>query len=166
MVFKEQFTGSTEGVSKYLDFLIVPSFQGVNRRFVLPFENEEQRTSYRRYYLPTKEIKNYDVKIDGLSFFDQQIRNKLITYDNIRKLATGQGGDYVTGCLLDYNYFKSYYKMIAINLSKQQAIDADPKPMQQINFNGNLEEQSAIYFIIEEAKETVLDFSQGTEKVF
>ena len=83
-----------------------------------------------------------------------------------KKIATGHGDDYTTGCLLDYNYFKNYYKMIAIDLSKQQALDDDPKAIQQINFTGNLENQSTIFFIIEEAKETVLDFSEGTVKVF
>ena len=61
---------------------------------------------------------------------------------------------------------KKYYKMIAIDMSKQQALDAKPKAIQQINFTGNLEEQSAMFFIIEEAKQTTLDFSQGTVKVF
>ena len=56
-----------------------------------------------------------------------------------KKIATGQGDDYTTGCLLDYNYFKNYYKMIATDLSKQQALDADPKAIQQIHFTGNLE---------------------------
>ena len=70
---------------------------------------------------------------------DQPIRNDLITYDNIRQIATGQGDDDTTGCLLDYNYFKKYYKMIAINLSKQQALHVDPKPIQQIKSTGNLE---------------------------
>ena len=70
------------------------------------------------------------------------------------------------GCLLDYNYFNNYYKMIAIDLSKQQALDADPKAIQQINFTGNLEQQSTIFLIIKEAKEMVLNFSQGTVKVF
>ena len=88
------------------------------------------------------------------------------TYDNIRMIVIGQGDDYTTGCLLDYNYFKEHYEMIAIDLSKQQALDADPKAIQQINFTGNLEEQSTIFFIIEEAKEAILDFSQGTIKVF
>ena len=113
-----------------------------------------------------KKEKSYNVMIDEQNFFDQSLRNNLITYDNIRKIPTGQGGDYTTGCLLDYNYFESYYKMIVIDLSKQQALDSDPKAMQQINFTGNLGEQSTIFFIIEEAKEKVLDFSQGTEKVF
>ena len=67
--------------------------------------------------------------IDGQNVFDQPIRNNLITY-NIRKIATGQGGDYTTGCLLDYNYFKNYYEMIAIDLRKQQALDTDPKTIQ------------------------------------
>ena len=71
----------------------------------------------------------------------------------------GQGNDNTTGCLLDYIYFKNYYKMIGIDLSKQQALDADPKAIQQMNFTGNLENQSTIFFIIEEGKETVLDFS-------
>ena len=65
--------------------------------------------------------------IDGQNVFDQPIRSNLITYDNIRKIETGQGDDYPTGCLLDYNYFKKYYKIIAIDLSKQQALDTDPK---------------------------------------
>ena len=69
---------------------------------------------------------------DGREFFDQLVKNNLITYDNIRKIATGQGDDYTTGCLLDYNYFNNYYKIIAIDLSKQQALDADPKAIQQI----------------------------------
>ena len=72
----------------------------------------------------------------------------------------------MTGCLLDYNYYKKYYKMIAIVLSKQQALDADPKAIQQISFTGNLAQQATIFSIIEEVKETILDFAQGTLKVF
>ena len=91
--------------------------------------------------------------VDVKNFFDWPIKSDMRTYDNIRKIATGQGDDYTTGCLLDYNYFNNYYKMIAIDLSKQQALDADPKAIQQINFTGNLDR-------VEGAKETVLDFSQ------
>ena len=99
--------------------------------------------------------------------YSQPIRNKFITYDNIRKIATGQGNSYITGCLLDYNFFKKEHKMIAIDSSKQQALDADPKALQQVRFIGRLENQSSkIFFIIEEAKETVLDFSQESVKVF
>ena len=87
-------------------------------------------------------------------------------YENIRKIATGQGDDYTTGCLLDYIYFKKYYKMIKIDISKQQALDANPKAIQQIRFTANLNRavNTRFYFIIEEAKETVLDFSQRTVK--
>ena len=77
--------------------------------------------------------------MDGQNFFDQPVKNNLVTYDNIRKIAIVQGDDYTTGCLLDYNYFNKYYKMIAIDLDKQQALDADPKTIQQINFTANLE---------------------------
>ena len=86
---------------------------------------------------------------------------------NIRKIAASQGDDYTIGCLLDYAYFKNYYKMIAIDLSKQQALDADARAIQQINFTVNLDraENTRIYFILEKSKETVLDFSQGTVKV-
>ena len=78
-----------------------------------------------------------------------------------------QGDDYTTGCLLDYPYFKKYYELITIDLSKQQKLDADPKAIQQINLTENLdrEEGSTMFFIIEEAKETVLDLSKGTVQV-
>ena len=105
--------------------------------------------------------------IDGRNFFDQPINSMTKTYENIRKIATGQGDDYTTGCLLDYSYFEDHYKMIAIDLSKDQALDADPRAIQQINFTANLDRDgnTTMFFIIEEAKETVLDFSQGTAKV-
>ena len=105
--------------------------------------------------------------IVGKNFFDQPINSHLKTYENIRKIATGQGDDYTTGCLLDYSYFKDHYKMIAIDLSKQQALDADPRAIQQINLTANLDRlgNTTMFFIIEKAKETVLDFSKGTVKV-
>ena len=86
-----------------LNHLIEPSFQGVNRLFVLAFENDNHRISRKRYYLPIVEIKDYNIMINGENFFDQPIKNK-VTYENIRKIATGQGDDYTTGCLLDYSY--------------------------------------------------------------
>ena len=105
--------------------------------------------------------------INGQNIFDQPVKNNLTTYDNIWKIATGQGVDYTTDCLLDYPYFQKYYNMIAIDLSKQQALDAYPKAIQQINLTANLNKSGNItmFFIIEEAKETVLDFSQGFMKV-
>ena len=150
-----------------LNHLIEPSFQGVNRLFVLAFENDDYRTSYERYYLPNVEIKDYNIMINGENFFDQPIKNNKVTYENIRKVATGPGDDYTTDCLLDYSYFADTYKMIAVDLSKQQALDADPRTIQQINFTANLDRagNTMVYFILEEAKETILDFSQGTVKV-
>ena len=133
---KYQTKVSTEGVNRYLDFLIEPSFQGVHRPFVLSFENEGDRKVHTGYYLPKVEIKHYNIMIDGINFFDQPVKNHIITYDNIRKISTGQGDDYTTGCLLDYNYFKEHYKMIAIDLSK---LDSYPNVIQKINFTGNLE---------------------------
>ena len=92
--------------------------------------------------------------IDGKSCFDQPIKNNKVTYENIRKIATGQGDDYTTGCLLDYIYFKNHYKMIAVDLSKQKALDADPNAIQHINFTANLDRtgKTRIYLILEEAK--------------
>ena len=103
--------------------------------------------------------------IDGQNFFDRPVKHKLMTYGNTSKFAAGEGDDCTAGCLLDYNYFKNHQKMIAIDLSKQQALDANPKAIQQINFTENLAQQATIFFISEEAKETVLDFSQGIVKV-
>ena len=133
-----------------LNHLIEPTLQGINRLFVLAFENDEQRTSNKRYYIPNVEIKDYNVMIDRKNIFDQQIKNDKVTYENIRKIATGRVDEYTTGCLLDYIYFKNYYKIVAVDLSKQQALDADPKAIQQINFTENLERDGNIrfYFIL------------------
>ena len=104
--------------------------------------------------------------IDSRTFFDQPINSMAKTYENIRKSARGQGDDYTTDCLLDYPYFKDAYKMITIDLRKQQALDTDPRAIQQINFTANLDrdENTTIFFIIKEPKETVLKFQQGTVK--
>ena len=91
----------------------------------------------------------------------------ILKHENIRKIATGEEDDYTTGCLLDYPYFKENYKMIAVDLSKQQKLDADPRSIQLLNFLANLDRagNTTKFFIIEEANETALDFSQGTVKV-
>ena len=150
-----------------LNHLIEPSFQGINRLFVLAFENDTQRTSSKGYYLPKVEIKNYNVMINGENFFDQPIKDNKVTYENIRKNATGKGDDYTTGCLLDYPYFRDSYKMIPVDLNRQKASDPDPRAIQQINFTANLDRagRTRIYFILEESKETKLNFAQGTLKV-
>ena len=134
-----------------LNHLVEPSFQGVNRLFVLALENDDDRTSSDEYYLPTVEIKDYNIMINGENVFD------------IRKIATGQGDDYTAGCLLEYSYFADTYKMIAVDLSKQQALDADPRAIQQINFTANLDRagNTRVYFIL--LKQST--FSQGTVKV-
>ena len=124
--------------NRYLDFLIDPSFQAVNRLFLLSFKDENGRERDKQYFLPTAEIKDYNVMIDERNFFDQTVKNNLRTYVNIRKILTGQGDDYTTGCFLVYPYFENYCKLIAIDLSKQLKLDADPKVMQQINFTGYL----------------------------
>ena len=164
---KHESSIKTFAQNRYLNYLINPSFQGVNRLFVLSFENEDQRKSHSSYYLLRVEIKICNVMIDGRDFIDQPIDSMAKTYENIRKIAKGQGDNYTIGCLLDYTYFKENCKMMAIDLRKQQALDADPRAIQQINFTTNLDRNgnATKFFIIEEAKETVLDFSQGTVKV-
>ena len=146
--------------NRHLNYLINPSFQGANRLVVLSFENENDRISHSTFYLPKVEIKDYNVMIDGRNVFDQPINSMNKRYENIRKISTGKRDDYTTGCLLDYSYFK-------IDLSKQQPLDADPRAIQQINFTANLDRagNTTMFFITEQAKETVLDFSQRTVKV-
>ena len=102
--------------------------------------------------------------IDGKKLFNQPIKNDSKTYDNFR---TDQGDDYKFGCLVGCLYFKKYYKLIATDLSKWQKLDADLKAIQQINCTGNLnrEEGATVFFIAEEVKERVLNFSKGTVKV-
>ena len=82
--------------------LFETSFQGVNRLFVLEFENDAQRTSNKRYFLSNVKIKDYNFMIDGKNFFNQPIKNNKITYENIKKIATSQRDDYTAWCLLDY----------------------------------------------------------------
>ena len=148
-----------------LNHLVEPSFQGVNKLFVSAFEYDEQRTSRKRYYHLNIEHRN--VMIDRKNALDKPVKNKKLTHENIRKIATGQGDDYATGCVLDYPYFKENYKLIAIDLSKQQALDADPRAIQQINSTANLDRavNTRIFFILVETKETILDFSEEALKV-
>ena len=114
--------------------------------------------------MPSVEIKDYNVLIDRQNFFDQQVKNNIRTYNNILKITAGQGDDYATGCLLFYPYTNENYKMIAIDFCEQQALDVDPIPIHQINYIGNLarDGNTTMFFIIEESKETILDFSQST----
>ena len=107
-----------------------PNIVGVNRLFVIVYSNQDdssKRFRSKRYYLPKGIIKNYNIIINGKSFYDQAIDSDIKRYEEIRKLATGQGDDYTAGCLLDYDYIKNHYELIAIHLSRQNKLDADPK---------------------------------------
>ena len=158
-------TAAADPYTKTLD----ASFQGVNRLFVLGFarggNNPATRSGYRKYYLPRIDITKYNVLIDGRKFYDQPINDKIRQYDEIRKVATGKGDNYATGCLLDYKYFKDFYKLVTINLSKQKELDADPRAIQQIEFYGKLSADAFVLFVLEKSKETVLEFYKGTAKV-
>ena len=100
-----------------LNYFIDSTFTKVNRLFVLSFENENDRTSFSKYYVPNVQIKDFNVLIDGKSFFDMPIKNGEETYEQI--IEMGRNNDYTTGNLLDYEYFSKHYKLIAIDLSKQ-----------------------------------------------
>ena len=137
-----------------LNYLIDPIFNNVNRLFVLVFENDEDRTKYDKYYKPTVEIKDYNVILDGQEpFYEIPIKNKEETYKAINELI--RDGNFTKGNSLDYEYFNTWYKLIAIDLSKQKA-DLEN---QQINFVGKLEQDATILFIIEEKHQTGLEFS-------
>ena len=147
-------------------FLLDASFQGVRRLFVLPLNNTDgdnkkvKRDSDTKYFLPRVNITNYNVLTDGRNFYDQPINDLIKQCDEIRKTATGQGDDYTTECLLDYQYFKDHYNLIAIDLSKQKELDADLRAIQQIEFYGILKTNSLLYTVSEKSKETMLQFSK------
>ena len=146
----------------YLD----PSFQVVNRLFVMAYDNINANRSTRdgrtRYYLPTIDIDKYNVTIDGRNFYDNPIESDIEKYRELKKVMIGKGEDYTTGSLLDINYFKKHYKLIAVDLSKQKEQDADPRAIQQIEFKYMLGTNSTIYWVLEKSKETILEFYKGT----
>ena len=149
---------SNQNKNNNLNYLVDTTFSNVNRLFVLSFENEDDRTSYYKYYVPSVEIKDYNVLIDGNAFFELPIKNIEETYEKIIQI-TDHSGYYKRGNLLDYEYFKEHYKLIAIDLSKQ--IELENKDMkQQINFIGNLERDNGavMFFIIEKSEETIIEF--------
>ena len=143
--------------------------------FVLTYDNtagdnQVSDNSFKKYFLPSVKIENYNIEIDGRNFYDQPINDSIKQYDEIRKISTGQGDDYTTGCLLDFAYFEKNYRLIAADLSKQKALDADSKAIQQIIFTGKIKSTVAnsgviIYYILEQSKETMLQFSKGTKNV-
>ena len=135
--FLQQLKLSFNKVINWNKYLLKPELLAQNPN--LNYLVEPHRTSSKGYYLPNVEINDYNVMINEENFFNQPITNNKVAYKNTRKIATGQGDDYTTGCLLDYPYFKDSYKMIAVDLCKQQALDAYPKAIQQINFTANLD---------------------------
>ena len=152
---------SNQNKNNNLNYLTDPTFSNVNRLFVLSFENEDDRTSYYKYYMPNVEIKDCNVLIDGNAFFELPVRDIEETYEKIIQIMD-HGGYYTRGNLLDYEYFKEDYKLIAIYLSKQ--IELENKDIkQQIIFIGNLERDNgaAIFFIIEKSEETIIEFLQN-----
>ena len=128
-------------------------------------DNKVERDSHTKYFLARINITNYNVLIDGRNVYDQPINDLKKQYNEIRKTATGQGDDYTTGCLLDYQYFKDHYNLIANDLSKQKELDADSRAIQQIGFYGMLKTNSLVYTVLEKSKATMLQFSKGTAKV-
>ena len=177
--FTEQAANKT-GITR---FALDAAFQGVNRLFVLTFEdtradeaadapaprnlvaNRVIRDSYRNYFVPRIDITSYNVLIDSRNFYGQPINDSIRKYDEIRKIATGKGDNYATGCLLYYDYFKKNYQLIVVDLSKQRELDADPRAIQQIEFIGMLKTRSNVFTILEKSKETILEFYKGTAKV-
>ena len=160
---------------KHIRKLPHSSYQGVKRLFVLAYENtagndQVSDNSFKKYFLPRVKIENYNIEIDGRNFYDQPINDSIKQYDEIRKISTGQGDDYTTGCLLDFAYFEKNYRLIAADLSKQKALDADSRAIQQIIFTGKIKATVAntrvvIVFMLEKSNETVLEFSKGTTRV-
>ena len=152
-------------------FALDASSQGVNKLFVLPFDNTNngdskvERYSHTKYFLQRVDIINYNVLIDNRNFYDQPVNDQIKKYDEIRKIETGKGDDYATGCLLDYQYFEDHYQLIAVDLSKQKKLDADPRAIQQLEFYGMLNTNSQVCTVLEKSKETVLEFYKGTAKV-
>ena len=152
--------------NNYIRELLDSSYQGVKRLFILAYDNSGNNPvtadSHRRYFLPRIKIENYNIEIDGRNFHDQPINDLIKQYDEVRKISTGQGDDYTTDCLLDFAYFEKNYRLIAADLSKQKALDVDPRVIQQITFTGKANQNIVVYYILEQSKETILKFSKGS----
>ena len=156
--------------------LLRASFQGVKILFVLDYfidasgaNNKAGIKNNKKYFLPRREIINYNVLIDGRNFYDQPNNDSIKQYDEIRKVSAGKSDDFTTGCLLNYTYFKDNCRLIAVDLSKKKALCADPRAIQQIVFQGDVgganNTKIRLYTILENSKETVSDFYKGTIKV-
>ena len=159
--YRSQIT--TEAVNNNLNILIDPTFTNVNRFFALAYRTADDRQSYSQIYLPRVMVKDYNVIIDKLAFFDLPIKTEEEAYEKI--IDVSRNNEYATGNLLDYDYFKRYYKLIAIHLSKQQVLQENEDLIQQINFIGRLIEAANVFIIIEKKEKTILEFSQNFANV-
>ena len=163
---KEINKNADANVFKYIN--LDPSFQGVNRLFVMAYNRangQPTRNGQQKYYLPSIDLEKHNVIIDGRNFYDNPIESDIEKYRELKKVMIRKGEDYTTGSLLDFNYFKKHYKLIAVDLSKQKELDADPRAIQQIEFKYMLGTNSTIYWVHEKSKETILEFYKGTVKV-
>ena len=150
---------TTEAINNNLNILIDPTFTNVNRLFVLAYQTAEDRQSYYQFYLRKVMLKDYNVIIDKLAFFDLPIKTEEEAYEKI--IDFSRNNEYTTGNLLDYDYFKKYYKLIAIDLSKQQVLQENEDLIQQINFIGRLTEAANVFMVVEKKEHTILEFSQS-----
>ena len=128
-------------------------------------DDESTRNGQQKHYLPKIDLNKY-VIIDGRNFYDNPIESDIEKYREFKKIMIGKGEDYTTGSLLDFNYFKKHYKLVAVDLSKQKELDADPRAIQQIEFKYMLGTDSTIYWVLKKSKETILEFYKGTVKVY
>ena len=149
--YRSQMT--TEAINNNLNILIDPTFTNVNRLFVLAYQNADDRQLFSQFYLPNVMVKDYNVIIDKLAFFDLLIKTEEEAYEKIIDIS--RNNEYTTGNLLNYDYFKKYYKLIAIDLSKQQVLQENEDLIQQINFIGKLEEAANVFIIIEKKENTI-----------
>ena len=155
--YRSQMT--TEAINNNLNILIDLTFTNVNRLFVLAYRTANDRQSFSQFYLPIVMVKDYNVIIDKLAFFDLPIKTEEETYEKIIDIS--RNNEYTTDNLLDYDYFMKYYKLIAIDLSKQQVLQENKDLIQQINFIGRLENAANVFIIIEKKENTILEFSQN-----
>ena len=154
---------STDAANNNLNILIDPTFTNVNRLFVLAYQNDVVRQSFHQFYLPRVMVKDFNVIIDKLAFFDLPITNEEEAYEKIIDIS--RNNEYTTGNFLDYDYFKKCYKLIAIDLSKQQVLQENKDLIQQINFIGRLDVDANVFVIIEKKENTILEFSQNFANV-
>ena len=159
--YRSQMT--TEAINNNFNILVDPTFTNVNRLFVLAYQNADDRQSFSEFYLPIAMVKDYNVIIDKLAFFELPIKTEEEAYEKIIDISRNSG--YTTGNLQDYDYFKKYYKVIAIDLSKQQVLQENEDLIQQINFIGRLTEAAYVFIIIEKKEKTILEFSQNFANV-